>query len=131
MAEPSSPSPKMLYPWQHDYQAALLELDPEKLPYSTMVSMLWPSSLGISGPCRNKRRGTRGSLKRPMGFRWHPTARPMPAICTRHGNSHSEQWAPPCGVTTRRLEQYGWTMRPYAKPFSAMPPRHDRLRVKL
>jgi hypothetical protein len=32
MAEPSSPSPKMVYPWQHDYQAALLELDPEKLP---------------------------------------------------------------------------------------------------
>jgi hypothetical protein len=32
MAESSSPSPKLLYPWQHDYQAALLELDPEKLP---------------------------------------------------------------------------------------------------
>jgi hypothetical protein len=31
MAQPSSPSPKILYPWQHDYQAALLELDPEKL----------------------------------------------------------------------------------------------------
>jgi hypothetical protein len=32
MAEPGAPSPKILYPWQHDYQAALLELDPEKLP---------------------------------------------------------------------------------------------------
>jgi hypothetical protein len=32
MAEPSSPSPKIRYPWQHDYQAALLELDSEKLP---------------------------------------------------------------------------------------------------
>jgi hypothetical protein len=32
MAEPSSPSPKILYTWQHDYQAALLELDPETLP---------------------------------------------------------------------------------------------------
>jgi hypothetical protein len=30
---PSAPSPKMSYPeWQADYQAALVELDPEKLP---------------------------------------------------------------------------------------------------
>ncbi len=33
MAEPSSPSPKILYPdWQQEYLAALLELDPKKLP---------------------------------------------------------------------------------------------------
>jgi hypothetical protein len=33
MADSSSPSRKMLYPeWQADYQAALLELNPEKLP---------------------------------------------------------------------------------------------------
>jgi hypothetical protein len=32
MAEPSSPSPKILYPeWQQEYLAALLELDPAKL----------------------------------------------------------------------------------------------------
>jgi hypothetical protein len=30
---PSAPSPKMSYPeWQADYQAALVELDPETLP---------------------------------------------------------------------------------------------------
>jgi hypothetical protein len=30
--DPSSPSPKILYPeWQHEYQAALLELDHKKL----------------------------------------------------------------------------------------------------
>jgi hypothetical protein len=33
MAEPSSSSPQILYPeWQQEYQAALLELDPAKLP---------------------------------------------------------------------------------------------------
>jgi hypothetical protein len=33
LAEPSSPSPKILYPeWQQEYLAALLELEPEKLP---------------------------------------------------------------------------------------------------
>jgi hypothetical protein len=32
MTDPRSPSPKILYPeWQHEYQAALLELDREKL----------------------------------------------------------------------------------------------------
>jgi len=32
MAEPSSPSPKILYPeWQQEYLAALSELDPTKL----------------------------------------------------------------------------------------------------
>jgi hypothetical protein len=32
MAEPSSPSPQILYPeWQQEYLAALLELDPAKL----------------------------------------------------------------------------------------------------
>jgi hypothetical protein len=32
MAEPSSPSPKILYPeWQQEYLAALLELDSAKL----------------------------------------------------------------------------------------------------
>jgi hypothetical protein len=32
MADPKLPSPKILYPaWQHEYQAALLELDPKKL----------------------------------------------------------------------------------------------------
>jgi len=32
VAEPVSPSPNILYPeWQHDYEVALLELDPQKL----------------------------------------------------------------------------------------------------
>jgi hypothetical protein len=32
MANPGSPSPKILYPeWQHEYQAALVELDPKCL----------------------------------------------------------------------------------------------------
>ncbi len=32
MADTSFPSPKILYPeWQNEFQAALLELDPEKL----------------------------------------------------------------------------------------------------
>jgi len=32
VAEPESPSPQVLYPdWQQEYQAALLELDPQKL----------------------------------------------------------------------------------------------------
>jgi hypothetical protein len=32
MTDPSSPSPKILYPeWQLEYQAALLELDPKQL----------------------------------------------------------------------------------------------------
>ena len=32
VAEPDSASPKILYPdWQQDFQAALLELDPQKL----------------------------------------------------------------------------------------------------
>jgi hypothetical protein len=32
MADPNFPSPKILYPaWQHEYQAALLELDPKTL----------------------------------------------------------------------------------------------------
>jgi hypothetical protein len=39
MAEPSSPSPKILYPeWQQEYVAALLELDPEKLPKRVEVA---------------------------------------------------------------------------------------------
>jgi hypothetical protein len=33
MPQLSSPSPKLLYPeWQQEYVAALLDLDPEKLP---------------------------------------------------------------------------------------------------
>jgi hypothetical protein len=32
MTDPSSPSPKILYPeWQPEYQSALLELDPKQL----------------------------------------------------------------------------------------------------
>src|SRR5262249_52474826 len=38
-ADASSPSPKMLYPeWQEAYRAALLELDPEKLPKRVEVA---------------------------------------------------------------------------------------------
>lgn len=39
LADASSPSPKMLYPeWQEAYRAALLELDPEKLPKRVEVA---------------------------------------------------------------------------------------------
>jgi hypothetical protein len=32
MSDPNPPAPKILYPeWQHEYQAALLELDPKQL----------------------------------------------------------------------------------------------------
>jgi hypothetical protein len=38
-ADASSPSPKMLYPeWQEAYRAALLELDPQKLPKRVEVA---------------------------------------------------------------------------------------------
>jgi hypothetical protein len=39
MATEDSPSPKILYPeWQNEYQAALVELDREKLPERVVVS---------------------------------------------------------------------------------------------
>jgi predicted DNA-binding protein (UPF0278 family) len=39
MAEPSSPYPKILYPeWQDEFQAAILELDREKLEERVMAA---------------------------------------------------------------------------------------------
>jgi hypothetical protein len=39
MAEPSSPYPKILYPeWQNEFQAAILELDREKLEERVMAA---------------------------------------------------------------------------------------------
>jgi hypothetical protein len=39
MAEPSSSSPKILYPeWQNEFQAAILELDREKLEERVMAA---------------------------------------------------------------------------------------------
>ena len=39
MATEDSPSPKILYPeWQNEYQAALVEIDREKLPERVVAS---------------------------------------------------------------------------------------------